>query len=211
MPSWLGALGAAVGGGAQGAAPALGDVSQRRDRRREFDVGQQGLQDYRQQTLAQDASQHTESLALDRDRLNYSTALDKARERRARFQADTDRIRVEHEINRSAQATREDTTQEEYRARFARAQRAMGDAAPNMSQDQLDRIARINGFTDYGQVIGVAQTAGQQVPQAGTIPNPGESGLDTVNRMRSQPGFTGFGDHYQDVLYDDEVRSALGR
>lgn len=182
----IGAIFEGLGGAAKGAAPVYGDALNRREDRRQFDLNQQSLERYRGQTLAQDQEQ-----------FRYSHALDQAAARREQFRAETERIKLAHEMNRDIMATRTDAVQEDYDNRLYRARRVAEAGGPNASIDQLDRLAKQWGFSDYGQVTGVLQSSGRATPAPGAIPTPGESGLDSLLRIRSTPGFTSFSDAYQ--------------
>lgn len=196
-------LAGGLSGAAQGARDAYPGVMQSQQRRSE----QADLASYRDASL----DIQREGLEADKAQMGWNRAYQLGEQRRRRLAEDNERIRLQGQMIRENMRTRGDATRELYDARMSRAQRAAGRAGPQMSTDQLDRIARLEGFTDYGQVVGVLQTAGESVAAPGTIPNPGESGLDTLNRIRSEPGYTSLKDRYHDVLLEDEVRRELGR
>lgn len=203
-----------IGGAAKGYATAAPDVMAMQQRRKE----QADLTGYRDATLAQDASQYAATLAETQTNNRWQRAFDRRAAHTARIRADAERIRGEADLVRAQQASRTAATSEEYGARMSRAERAAQRAGPQMSIDQLDRIARLEGFTDYGQVVGVLQTGGAAVPAPGTIENPGESGLETIGRLRGATGM-GMQERYNAMLDDPtdeqmiraDVRAALGR
>jgi hypothetical protein len=220
--SWLGALAkgtaGAFGGAAQGAASAYPGILQNQQQTAE----RADLSAFRGQQLADTQQYRADSLAQGADADKWQRAHQASQLKQQRYRDETERMRTESAINRDLMATRGDATREEYQARVRRAERTAARAQPNMSIDQLDRIARLDGWHDYGQVTGVLSSGGQQMPLPGMGTNPGEGGLDTINRMRGQPGFTSFSDRHNtvqdvqdDMSMDDpyygEVRRALGR
>lgn len=175
-----------LGGASRGFAAAMPDVMAMQQRRGE----QADLKSYRDATLAQDQTQSDRAFAETQTQNRYSRAMDRRTAHTARLRADAERIRAETDATRATMASRGDATRELYDARLARARSAANGANQDASPGELDRLARLQGFTDYGQVVGVLQTAGEQVPLAGSIPNPG---FQNPKSLETFPGETSYG------------------
>lgn len=202
--SWLGALAGGLGGAAQGARDVYPSIMASRDSRRDdaFRATQYADQ---QRERQEDVAFRNRQEGRAAGQAGWAQAYQAAQIRHQERADEIDMMRLQNEINRSIMSSRTDSAREHYSARLDRATRAANDAGPNMSIDQLNRIAKLQGFSDYGQVVGVLQTAGESVPAPGTVANPGETGLESLARISSEPGFTSFGDRYQDYLDSDDA------
>lgn len=216
--SWLGAFAGGLGGAAQGARDTYPTIMASQARRK--DQAQRASEATAQQKYQADR------LALDTRTENrvaaqgsWRQAYDERSLAQRRREDDNRRIVEEARILRDNLRTHGDATRENYRERVRRANEVARMVNPNMSVDQMDRAARQWAFNDYGQVVGVLQTAGESMPAPGAIPTPGESGVQTIARLRAERPDLSMSDRYDGLIgtpraedvYDNEIRQALGR
>jgi len=181
--SFLGALGGAFGGAAQGVSGAMPDIMQMQQRQREA----AGLQSYRDQSIAVDEERNKQNALQGR----WTRYYDAMGERRRMMEAETDRIRVEHAIN-TANSTREAAATEElYSARYQRALSVLSQANdPSMSPRERDELAQRMRFPDYGAVEAVIDNMrGDLNDYVPLMPRqPEESGYERMMRLRRATG-----------------------
>jgi len=150
-----------LGGAAQGAAAAYPGIIQNQQATAE----RADLTNYRNATLAQNQA----GMDLDREQFaetqtqnRWERAFTRREQMIARQRADAERTRADADLIRAQQATRTAASaanQEQAEVRLARASKVISQATPQMGPDELDHIARLSGFTSYGQALAVMGAA----------------------------------------------------